>query len=107
MKRAKLEIYLDILAVLALKGQLKLTHLMSKSNVNCKSLKQQIDFLMKNGLVEKKILKKEHAVYALTPTGMAILKAFREINQIFPIGADGNQQDSYLKMYFSQAGFNS
>jgi predicted transcriptional regulator len=103
MKRSKLEIYLDILAVLALKGQLKLTHLMSKSNVNCKSLKELIDFLIKNGLVEKKILKKEQVVYALTPNGMAILKAFREINQVFPIGADGNQQDSYSKVYFSRA----
>jgi predicted transcriptional regulator len=91
--------------VLALKGQLKLTHLMSKLNVNCKSVKEQIDFLIKNGLVEKKILKKEHAVYALTPTGMAILKAFREINQIFPIGADGNQQDSYFKMYSAHGVF--
>jgi predicted transcriptional regulator len=103
MKRSKLEIYLDILAVLALKGQLKPTHLMSKSNVNCKSLKELIDFLIKNGLVEKKILKKAQVVYALTPNGMAILKAFREINQVFPIGAYGNQQDSYSKMYFSRA----
>jgi predicted transcriptional regulator len=78
---------------------------MSKLNVNCKSLKEQIDFLIKNGLVEKKTLKKEQAVYALTPTGMAILKAFREVNQIFPIGADGNQQDSYSKMHFSHAVF--
>ena len=60
---------------------------------------------MKNGLVEKKILKKEQVFYALTPTGMAILKAFREINQIFPIGAEGNQQDSYSKIYFSHAVF--
>ena len=106
MKRSKLEIYLDILAMLALKRQLKLKHLMSKLKVNCKSLKEQIDFLIKNGLVEKKILEKDQVFYALTPSGKAILKAFREINQIFPIGAEGNQQDSYLKMYFSQAGFN-
>ena len=105
MKRSKLEIYLDILAMLALKRQLKLKHLMSKLKVNCKSLKEQIDFLMKNGLVEKKTLKKEQVVYVLTPTGVAILKAFREIKQILPIEADGKQQDSYSKMYFLHAAF--
>ena len=58
MRRSKLEIYIDILNVLALKGQLKLTHIMYKSNVNCKVLKEQLEFLIKNGLVEEKILKK-------------------------------------------------
>ncbi len=58
MRRSKLEIYIDILNVLALKGQLKLTHIMYKSNVNCKVLKEQLEFLIKNGLVEEKMLKK-------------------------------------------------
>jgi predicted transcriptional regulator len=58
MRRSKLEIYIDILDVLALKGQLKLTHIMYKSNVNCKVLKEQLEFLMKNNLVEEKILRK-------------------------------------------------
>lgn len=85
MRRSKLEIYIDILNVLALKGQLKLTHIMYKSNVNCKVLKEQLEFLIKNGLVEEKILRKERIVYSATSKGIQVLKYFREIEQVFPM----------------------
>ncbi len=85
MRRSKLEIYIDILEVLALKGQLKLTHIMYKSNVNCQVLKTQLEFLMKNGLVEERLLRKEKTVYGITQRGITVLKSFREIKQIFPI----------------------
>jgi predicted transcriptional regulator len=85
MRRSKLEIYIDILDVLALKGQLKLTHIMYKSNVNCKVLKEQLEFLIKNGLVEERILRKERIVYSATPKGIKVLKYFREIEQVFPM----------------------
>ena len=84
MRRSKLEMYVDILQVLALKGQLKLTHIMYKSNVNCKVLKSQLDFLVKNGLVEEGILRREKIFYAITPKGITILKSFTEIKQMFP-----------------------
>jgi predicted transcriptional regulator len=85
MRRSKLEIYIDILDVLALKGQLKLTHIMYKSNVNCKVLKEQLEFLMKNNLVEERILRKERIVYGITQKGIQVLKYFREIEQVFPM----------------------
>ena len=84
MRRSKLEMYVDILQVLALKGQLKLTHIMYKSNVSCKVLKVQLDFLQKNGLIEERKLRKEKVVYAITQKGMTTLKAFTEIKQVFP-----------------------
>ena len=84
MRRSKLEMYVDILQVLALKGQLKLTHIMYKSNVNCNVLKSQLDFLEKNSLVEERMLRKERIVYAITPKGMSTLKAFKQIKQVFP-----------------------
>ena len=92
MRRSKLEMYIDILSVLAFKGQLKLTHIMYKSNVNCKILKEQLEFLIKNSLVEERILKKEKVVYAITPRGLTVLKAFREIKQIFPIEEEEKRQ---------------
>jgi predicted transcriptional regulator len=85
MRRSKLEIYIDILDVLALKGQLKLTHIMYKSNVNCKVLKEQLEFLLKNSLVEERILRKEKVVYGITSKGIQVLKYFREIEQVFPM----------------------
>jgi len=84
MRRSKLEVYIDILDVLATKGHLKLTHIMYKSNVNCKVLKEQLEFLVKNRLVEERTLGKERLVYGITPKGTQILRAFGEIKQVFP-----------------------
>jgi predicted transcriptional regulator len=96
MRRSKLEMYIDILDVLAFKGPLKLTHIMYKSNVNCSVLKEQLDFLLKNSLVEERIMKRERVVYALTQRGMSVLKSFREIKQIFPIDEEEKRQAPLL-----------
>ena len=85
MRRSKLEIYLDILDILSIKGPLKLTHIMYKSNVNCSVLKEQLDFLIKNNLVEERILAKERVVYAICQRGLNVLKAFREVKQVLQI----------------------
>lgn len=91
MRRSKLEVYIDILEVLAIRGPLKLTHIMYKSNVNCSVLKDQLEFLIKNTLVEERILRKEKVVYAVTSRGLQILKSFREIKQVFPIEEEKQQ----------------
>ena len=96
MRRSKLEVYIDILEVLAMKGQLKLTHIMYKSNVNCQVLKTQLDFLLKNGMVEERILRREKVVYAITQRGMTILKAFTQIKQAFPIEENEFKQAPFL-----------
>jgi len=85
MRRSKLEMYVDILKVLAQRGPLKLTHIMYKANVNCSVLKEYLDFLLKQGLVEEKIVGKRRVVYAITPRGVTVLKYFRELEQVLPI----------------------
>ncbi len=85
MRRSKLEIYLDILDILSIKGPLKLTHIMYKSNVNCSVLKEQLDFLIKNNLVEERLLAKERVVYAISQRGLNVLKAFREVKKVLQI----------------------
>ena len=85
MRRSKLEMYVDILKVLAQRGPLKLTHIMYKANVNCSVLKENLDFLTKQGLVEEKILRKERIVYAITQRGITVLKYFRELTEGLPI----------------------
>jgi predicted transcriptional regulator len=64
---------------------------MYKSNVNCSVLKDQLEFLIKNTLVEERILRKEKVVYAVTPRGLQILKSFREIKQVFPVEEEKQQ----------------
>jgi len=82
MRRSKLEMYIDILKVLAHRGPLKLTHIMYKANVNCSVLKQYLEFLIKQNLVEERTVGKRRVVYATTQKGITVLKYFREIGKV-------------------------
>ena len=85
MRRSKLEMYIDILNVLAHRGPLKLTHIMYKANVNCNVLTDYLDFLIKQGLVEKRTITKMRVVLAITQRGINALKYFHELTQALPI----------------------
>ena len=85
MRRSKIEMYIDILEVLAQRGPLKLTHIMYNANVNCSLLKEHLNYLTKQGLVEEKIIGKERIVYAITQRGVTVLKQFRELKEVLPI----------------------
>ncbi|MFQ5621710.1 MAG: winged helix-turn-helix domain-containing protein [Candidatus Nanoarchaeia archaeon] len=89
MRRSKLEMYVDILKVLARHGPLKLTHVMYKANVNCSVLKQHLDFLIQQNLVEEQIIRKKRnktgVVYAITERGRTVLRYFREVNRALQI----------------------
>jgi predicted transcriptional regulator len=92
MRRSKLEMYVDILSVLAHRGPLKLTHVMYKANVNCSVLKEYLDFLVKQGLVEERIIRKQRTVYAVTQRGITVLKYFKELKQVLPIVEEARNQ---------------
>jgi len=85
MRRSKLEMYVDILKVLAHRGPLKLTHIMYKANVNCNVLREYLDFLLKQNLVEERNLGKSRTVFAITQKGITVLRNFRELKQMLPI----------------------
>jgi predicted transcriptional regulator len=89
MRRSKLEMYVDILKVLAHKGPLKLTHIMYKANVNCSVLKQYLDFLIEQELVEEQTVGKKRIVYAITERGLTVLKYFRELKTMLPVVEEG------------------
>jgi len=95
MRRSKLEMYIDILKVLARHGPLKLTHVMYKANVNCSVLKQYLDFLIQQNLVEEQTLHKKRnktrVVYAITERGRTVLKYFRELNSALQITEEANK----------------
>lgn len=95
MRRSKLEMYIDILKVLAQRGPTKLTHIMYKANVNCSVLKEYLDFLIKQGLVEEKAMGKKRVVYAITQRGITVLKYFRELKQVLPIIEESRKPSIY------------
>jgi len=80
MRRARLEMQIDILKVLARHGPMKLSHIMRKANINCNALKQCLDFLIQQSLVEEQKLSKKRVVYAITQRGRTILKYNWEVN---------------------------
>jgi len=43
-----------------------------------------LEFLIKNNMVEERILRREKIVYAISQRGITVLKTFREIKSIFP-----------------------
>jgi predicted transcriptional regulator len=84
MRRSKLEMHIAILKVLAQKGPLKLTHIMSKANINFNMLGEHLNFLIKQGLVEERTVKKERIVFAVTQRGIKVLRSFKELTEALP-----------------------
>ncbi len=84
-----MEMYIDILKVMAKNGPLKLTHVMYKANVNCSVLKQNLEFLIKQNLIEEQItIKKRNKTkisYAITERGRTVIKYFNEVNRALHI----------------------
>jgi predicted transcriptional regulator len=85
LRRSNLEMYLDILNVLEGGGQLKLTHIMYETNINCFVLKEYLDFLMKQGLVETRAVGRQRVAYSITQRGITVLNCFRELKQVLSI----------------------
>ena len=89
MRRSKMEMYIDILKVLAQNGPMKLTHVIYKANVNCSVLKQNLDFLIEQNLLEEQITPKRRnrtkIRYAITEKGRTVIKYFNEVNRALQI----------------------
>jgi predicted transcriptional regulator len=58
---------------------------MYKANVSCTVLKQYLDFLIQQNLVEEQTLNKKRVVYAVTEKGRTVLKYFLELQRALPI----------------------
>ncbi|UCF44769.1 MAG: hypothetical protein JSW44_03055 [Candidatus Bathyarchaeota archaeon] len=72
MRRSKLQLYEDILTALVDKP-MTVDAIAYACDMDCVALRQRLDFLVKNGLVEEKNSKKRKR-YALTRRGLAIFK---------------------------------
>ena len=65
-------------------GPLKITHVMQKANLNCKVLKNYLDFLIKQGAVEEKRVYKERIVYGITERGVYLIRYLKELDYMTP-----------------------
>ena len=72
MRRSKLELYEDVLTALADK-HLTVDAIAYACSMDCFALRQRLEFMLKNGLVEERHYNKKTR-YALTRRGLAIYK---------------------------------
>ena len=83
---------MDILKVMAQNGPMKLTHVMYKANLNCNVLKENLDFLLQQNLIEEQIkVKKRNKTkvrYAITERGRTVIKYFNEVNKALLISEE-------------------
>jgi predicted transcriptional regulator len=78
---------IDVLQALNRAKSLKITHIMYKANVNCTELKAILVNLQAKCLITAIVLHKshltkpgkEHAYYAISPEGQAVLHSYRLI----------------------------
>ena len=100
MRRSKLEMYIAILNVLANKGPMKMTHIMYKANLNCNVLRENLDFLIKQKLIEEKIIAKERTVFVVTQQGINVLKYFKELTKALPIIEETRSQTNRAPLLY-------
>ena len=73
MRKSRLELYESILEALVNKPS-TIDRIAYEINLDCTILRQRLDFLIKNSLVEERGLSKI-TLYAITERGVAVLKA--------------------------------
>jgi predicted transcriptional regulator len=72
MRKSKLECYEDILGALV-KKPLTISQIAYETNMHCEVLRQRLDFLIKNALVDERIFGRK-TLYAITERGIAVFK---------------------------------
>ena len=77
-KRTKLEVTRDILEVLQKNRQVKITHLIYKSNLSNNSIKSYLENLLKNNLIEQ-IFNGDKKFFKITSRGLEFLQEFNRI----------------------------
>ena len=96
MRRSKLELYEDILTALVDK-HLTVDAIAYACDMDCVALRQRLDFLVKNDLVEAKTYKKRKR-YALTRRGLAIFKTLTIARRLEKLQTTIKKMDEALKV---------
>lgn len=90
MPRSRLEKYLSILDVLV-PEPLEFESISYKTNIECKTLRRHLSFLVEHNLVEGRPLDRKRTVYAITERGLAVFKTlqaqeyFKKLRDILPV----------------------
>jgi len=78
MQPSKLDKYLNILGVLVARPQ-KTDYLARRVRMEQRALNRHLNFLVKNGVVEKRRFSDKLILYAITERGLAVFKTLRAL----------------------------
>ena len=78
---SKLEMYVNILNVLAQRGPQDASHFKLDQNISITSLKAHLKFLIKQGLIEEQTVGKNRMVYTNTARGTSVIKFFTQLDK--------------------------
>lgn len=105
MRRSKLELYENVLTALADK-HLTVDAIAYACNMHCIALRQRLDFLIENGLVEERNYK-EKTRYALTRRGLAIYKTLALTKHLEKLQTNMKRIDEALQAIPSLSEYNA
>jgi predicted transcriptional regulator len=96
MARSKLELYEEVLRALA-KKPLTIDGIAYECNMDCIVLRQRLDFLSKNGLIQEQEYKNK-TVFALTKRGIAIFKTLTITKRLEKLQTTSKKLNNALQM---------
>jgi predicted transcriptional regulator len=77
--------YISTLEALAYYGPIKMTRITYKAKMSCSQLRPILNDLIRNELIEERVLGKNRVVYAATPKARTLLSYFAELKEMLPI----------------------
>jgi predicted transcriptional regulator len=85
MPKSKLEIYVDVLKIIAQNYSFEISRIADALSMGTKELKICLTFLVKQGLVDKRKVCNCKVDYLITQQGIGVLRHFNEIEQGVPL----------------------
>jgi predicted transcriptional regulator len=76
MSPSKLDRYLNLLEILV-SGPKNIAQIERQANMEHQALKRHLDFLVSNGVIEKRKLSDKQIAYAITERGLSVFKTLR------------------------------
>ena len=82
IRRSKLEVFGDIMKVVAEEGEIRRTRIMYKANLAWKVLREALEVMERKGILQSDD-RPSGVFVSLTPNGFGILRRFAEVENIF------------------------
>ncbi len=82
IRRSKIEVFADVMKVVASEREIRRTRIMYKANLAWKVLKEALDFLEERGILKTE--SKDSGIFvSLTDEGYGVLQRFNELEEVF------------------------